>query len=230
MRGPLILAGAAAGAVWTGPALAPIIPSVARLIGVERHVDVADAAAITFDDGPHPQGTPRVLDLLEASGAKATFFLVGEQVEHNVSLAREIADRGHAIAIHGFRHQSQMRLTPRAFRQDLDRAIATISAATETEPTVYRPPYGIFSPTGLAEVRRRGLRPILWSRWGHDWRRRISPERIAREVTEDLGPGDVLLLHDADHYNATDSWRRTVAALPAILDRLESGGLHTGLL
>src|SRR5204862_3627462 len=93
-------------------------------------------------------------------------------------------------------------------------------------PRLYRPPYGIFSPAALRLVRRRGWRALLWSRWGHDWRRRITPAAIAREVTEDVGDGDVLLLHDADHYSAPGSWRRTAAALPVILAAIEAAGLR----
>ncbi len=102
-----------------------------------------------------------------------------------------------------------------------------IEDATGVAPALYRPPYGIFSPAGLALVRRRGWRPLLWSRWGHDWRRRIAPAAIAAEVTADVAGGDVLLLHDADHYSAHDSWRRTAAALPLVLATLAERGLDT---
>ena len=81
-------------------------------------------------------------------------------------------------------------------------------------PDLYRPPYGIFSYPGMVEVSARGLRSLLWSRWGHDWRASRPPERIAAEVTEDLDAGDVLLLHDADHYSEPGCWRGTVEALP----------------
>ena len=67
-------------------------------------------------------------------------------------------------------------------------------------------------------MRRRGWRPLLWSTWGRDWGARETPEAIARRATRGLRAGDVVLLHDADHYSAPDSWRRTIAALPAIID------------
>jgi hypothetical protein len=79
----------------------------------------------------------------------------------------------------------------------------------------------------LAEVRRRGWAPLLWSRWGRDWRARATPAGVAAEVTRDLAAGDVLLLHDADDYSAPGSWRTTVAALPAILDAIGAAGLGT---
>src|SRR5262249_59657567 len=98
---------------------------------------------------------------------------------------------------------------------------ARASAALETAPAATRvssrPPYGVFSLTSLELVRRRGWEPLLWSRWGADWRERETPASIARRATVSLSAGDVVLLHDADHYSSAGAWRRTVAALPAIL-------------
>ena len=223
----LIAAGAAA-AAWSSPALAPVVPPVCAALGIPRRLPAgARGVAVTFDDGPHPEGTPAILELLRDAGARATFFLVGEQVDRHRALAAEIAAAGHAIALHGHRHRLLLRVTPRALAADLDRGAAVIAEATGVAPELYRPPYGIFSPAALGLVRRRGWRPLLWSRWGHDWRRRIAPAAIAREVTERVGDGDVLLLHDADHYSAPDSWRRTAAALPLVLETLAERGLST---
>jgi peptidoglycan-N-acetylglucosamine deacetylase len=221
---------AAACAAWTAPALAPVAPPVCALLGVQRRLDGAAAAgsvALTFDDGPHPKGTPAVLEVLAARGVRATFFLVGEQVARDPGLAREIAAAGHAVALHGHRHRNLLRVGPRALAADLDRAAALIAAATSAPVTRYRPPYGIFSPAALALARRRGWTPTLWSRWGRDWGRFTTAERIAATSTRDLAAGDVLLLHDADHYSAPGSWRRTVAALPLVLDAIAASGLAT---
>jgi peptidoglycan-N-acetylglucosamine deacetylase len=202
------------------------VPSVAELLGLPRRIDRPDAVALTFDDGPHPQGTPAVLEALRERDASAIFFLCGEQVERDPSLAAEIAAAGHAVAVHGHRHRNVLRLAPRTFVDDLERGIATIEDAVGARPTLYRPPYGIFSYPAIAEVKVRGLEPLLWSRWGHDWRSDVTPEEIAGEATEQLSGGDVLLLHDADHYSQPDCWRGTVAALPLILDRVEAAGLR----
>jgi peptidoglycan/xylan/chitin deacetylase (PgdA/CDA1 family) len=218
---------AAAAAAWWSPALAPIVPSVADLLGLPRRIDQRDSVALTFDDGPHPDGTPAVLEALREGQASAIFFLCGEQVERDPALAVEIARAGHTVALHGYRHRNMLRLAPRTFVEDLERGIATIEDAIGFRPALYRPPYGIFSLPGIAEVKARGLEPLLWSRWGHDWRADVSPESIAAEATEDLTPGDVLLLHDADHYGQPECWRGTVAALPAILDTIHAAGLRT---
>jgi peptidoglycan/xylan/chitin deacetylase (PgdA/CDA1 family) len=96
-------------------------------------------------------------------------------------------------------------------------------------PAWHRPPYGLYSPAGLDAVRRRGLRPILWSRWGKDWRRLTTAERIAARVSTNLRPGDVILLHDADFYSARGSHRRTAEALRLIVRELKRQKIGTVL-
>jgi peptidoglycan/xylan/chitin deacetylase (PgdA/CDA1 family) len=221
---PLALGLAAA---WSLPALAPIVAPLCAPLGIARRLPADhDGVALTFDDGPHPEGTPAVLDVLADAGATATFFLVGEQVERHPDVAAAIAAAGHGVALHGHRHRLLLVRSPGALARDLDHGAGTIAEATGTAPRHYRPPYGIFSPAGLAIARRRGWIPMLWSRWGRDWAARATPAGIAGRVTADLRAGDVLLLHDADHYSARDSWRRTVAALPRVLDQIGARGLH----
>ncbi|HET8673384.1 MAG TPA: polysaccharide deacetylase family protein [Thermoleophilaceae bacterium] len=218
--------GVAAAAAWSAPALAPVVPAVCRALGVPRTLPYdARGVALTFDDGPHPEGTPALLDLLGEAGVRATFFLVGEQVERLPEVAARIAREGHAIALHGHRHRNLLRIPPRALARDLAHGARVIEDATGHAPRLYRPPYGIFSPAGLALARRRGLWPLLWSRWGHDWRGSRAPEAIARELTREVRDGDVLLLHDADHYSDRGCWRNTLAAMPAVLRALEHRGL-----
>jgi peptidoglycan/xylan/chitin deacetylase (PgdA/CDA1 family) len=206
-------------------ALAPVVPRVAASAGIPLRLD-RPHATLTFDDGPHPEGTPAVLDALDAAGAKAIFFLVGEQVERYPDLALEIATRGHEIGIHGYRHRVQLNPFADAVEDDLRRALE-VTGATR----YHRPPLGIYSEAGLRAARNHGMQPLLWSRWGKDWRKLTTPQRIAARATRDAGPGDVILLHDADHYSSKGSWRRTVAALPEILARLYptgSGSESTG--
>jgi peptidoglycan/xylan/chitin deacetylase (PgdA/CDA1 family) len=227
----LATAATAASVAWTLPALAPLVPSLCRSLRVVRTIDPTEpVVALTFDDGPHPEGTPLVLDVLAERGQHATFFLVGEQVRRWPHLAARIAREGHAIALHGDRHRNLLRIPPGVLARDLDRGHREIAAATGVTPTLYRPPYGIFSPAGLAIARTRGWTPTLWSRWGRDWRGSATAAGIAAKVTEDLRAGDVLLLHDADHYSAAGSWRQTAAALPLVLDELERRGLRSTAL
>jgi peptidoglycan/xylan/chitin deacetylase (PgdA/CDA1 family) len=214
----LDVAAGAAAALWFGPAAAPVARPVATAFRIPCRLPAGGGIALTFDDGPHPGGTPAVLEALAARRAVATFFLVGEQVERHRTLAAEIVAAGHAIGIHGYRHELLLRRSPRAVRDDLLRACDVIGSATSTEPRLYRPPYGVFSGPALLLVRRLGWQPLLWSRWGRDWEARATPEEIAARVTRGIGDRDVVLLHDGDHYSSPDSWRRTVAALPSVLE------------
>ena len=205
------------------PALAPVARPVARVLAIETRVGDGSGVALTFDDGPHPEGTAAMLGALAAADAPATFFLAGEQVQRYPALAAEIVAAGHEVALHCHRHRNQLRLTPRQIVEDMRRGETAIVEACGRTPRLYRPPYGVFSAAGLVLARRR-WRVLLWSRWGRDWRARAMPESIARRATEDIRSGDVILLHDADHYSSEGSWRKTLAALPRILDELARMG------
>ena len=217
----------AATVLHAGPALAPLVPRLGDALGIEMRLRVTDGVALTFDDGPHPQGTPAVLETLREAGATATFFLAGEQVVQRPALAAEIVSAGHRVELHCHRHRNLLRLAVREFLEDAERARAAIEEATGQAIADYRPPYGIFSAAALRAVRRRGWRPVLWSRWGRDWGRWATPESIARRASFGIEASDVILLHDADYYSARGSWVRTAAALPAILAELERLGLKT---
>ena len=210
---------------WFLPAPALHVPCLADVYGIERRLDSQDRVALTFDDGPHAEGTAAVLEELARHGASATFFLVGEQVAQRPALAREIVHTGHEVAVHGYRHTLLLRRRVRELADDLDRAIAAIADATGVAPTLYRPPYGVFSSGALAHVRERGWRPLLWSRWGRDWERRATAQSIARRATNGLRAGDVVLLHDSDAYSSADSWRKTTAALPFVLEAVAALGV-----
>ncbi len=183
--------------------------------------------AITFDDGPHPEGTPRMLEVLAELGATATFFLVGEQVAKRPALARQIVAQGHTVGLHGYIHRPHPTRRAEAMVDDFDRGVYAIADATGVEPRMHRPPYGIYSPHTLRMARERGLQPLLWSRWGKDWRKVTTPEQITRRVVGRIQAGDVILLHDADYYSAKRSHRRTAAALPMIIKTLQSAELGT---
>ena len=190
--------------------------------GLER-ADAAEGIVLTFDDGPDEDATPAVLDALDAAGARATFFLVGEQIESHPALARELADRGHDLQLHGYGHVAHDHLTPEAARRDLERGAGALREATGREARFYRPPYGRFSRGSYEACGALGLEAVYWSAWGTDWET-ISPERIAELVIPDLEAGAVVLLHDSSRYSHRPSARPTVEALPLIAARVAELG------
>jgi peptidoglycan/xylan/chitin deacetylase (PgdA/CDA1 family) len=220
---------ATAAGYWV-PSAALVSARVGRLFGVRVTIERDDAVALTFDDGPHREGTPAILAALERAQARATFFLVGEQVERSPEVAAEVAAAGHEIGVHCQRHRNLMRLTPREVRDDLDRAADVIAKATDREVHVYRPPYGILTMAAVAYARKAGWEIVLWRRDGKDWDTRATPASIVARILRRLAPGDVILLHDADHYSAKESWRATAAALPLLLREFQQRGLETAPL
>jgi peptidoglycan/xylan/chitin deacetylase (PgdA/CDA1 family) len=202
------------------------VPRIAAGLGIPLRLPRTDAVALTFDDGPHPEGTPAILAALADANATATFFLVGEQVARFPATAAAIVAAGHEIAVHGHRHTLLLRRSTSAVAADLARAVAAIEDATAQTPRFHRPPYGVYSAGALELVRGRWT-PVLWSRWGRDWERRTSAAAIARRASDGLRGGDIVLLHDADHYSAQSSWRRTAAAMPSILAAVRRLGLPT---
>jgi peptidoglycan/xylan/chitin deacetylase (PgdA/CDA1 family) len=208
----------------------PIWPGLRSSLGVEDRTASRRGYALTFDDGPHALGTPAVLDVLAGAGVRATFFLVGEQIRRNPGLAAEIVAAGHQVGLHCDRHRNLLRLSPRQVREDISRAQETIESATDRAIGLYRPPYGILNAAALRHTRAHGWRTVLWSHWGRDWQAKATPESIAARVTDGAGEGSVLLLHDADDYSAPESFRRTVAALPRVLDTLARRGLEPASL
>jgi peptidoglycan-N-acetylglucosamine deacetylase len=202
------------------------LPWYRRALGIRDRVDDRSAVGLTFDDGPHPEGTPAVLEALAAGRATATFFLAGEQVVQRPALAAGIVEAGHRVALHCFRHRNFMRLTPRAARDDLARGAAAIEDATGVQVTEFRPPLGYLTAAALSFARTQGWEVVLWKRIGYDWRASATPERIAQRVTRGLRGGEIVVLHDADFYSHPGAWRATVGSLPLLFERVRALGFR----
>jgi len=182
--------------------------------------------ALTFDDGPHPSGTPAVLAELAAADARATFFLVARQAVARPSLVAEILAAGHEVACHGDRHLPHCLLPPPFVWRDLAYACDVIEQIAGTEVRAVRSPFGAMSLATMAFCRRRGLDLTGWSCWGWDWRRGATPASITAHATRDLASGDVVLLHDSDFYSAPGCWRATAAAVGPIVEAVRARGLE----
>ena len=195
---------------------------------LERVEDAASQAVLTFDDGPDEDATAALLDALDLAGAKATFFLVGEQLLRNHAIAREAAARGHELALHGFTHRSHdelSRVGGAASRDEIARGIGAFEAATGSSPRFYRPPYGRFNEWSYRASHDLGLQPVYWSAWGSDWED-VAPERIAELVSRDLVPGAIVLLHDSARYANRPTAMATVEAIPLIAEQAAQEGLE----
>lgn len=181
---------------------------------------------MTFDDGPDSssRGTGAVLDALDAAGAKATFFLVGEQIGDAPDLAPEILARGHEIGVHGQRHFRHDRVSSAESAADIERGHAAVAEIAGANPRFYRPPYGKLSAAGAETCRRLGLEVAYWSTWGLDWEP-LPAQRIAGRVNRDLGDGSIVLLHDSARYAVRPSAVETARAIEAIARRASELGL-----
>jgi peptidoglycan/xylan/chitin deacetylase (PgdA/CDA1 family) len=230
----------AAAALAGGLALAHAAPAVTavqpletlrtRLLPGYGGQGAPDHIALTFDDGPDPLSTPRFLSLLENRGVKATFFLLGFMLERDPGLGRAITDAGHEIAVHGYLHRPMVLRTPGQTRDDLTRAHALVTDATGETPQWYRPPYGVATTSALVTARNLGMRPVLWTSWGADWRAGATGSSVFDMVTRNLRGGGTVLLHDSDCTSAPASWTATLSSLPRLLDHCEEQGWKVGPL
>jgi peptidoglycan-N-acetylglucosamine deacetylase len=222
---PLVRFASAAAVAYASPGLAAV--GRLRYPGVVRRVPgCADAVALTFDDGPHREGTPAVLAELERLGLRATFYVVGSQAQRHPQLLRDVVAAGHELGLHGGRHLPHGLVPPLVLERELARARAEIEELAGVELWTVRAPFGAVSLSTLRFASRGGMRVVGWSRWGRDWERRATAAAIARRVARRAEGGDILLLHDSDAYSAAGSWRRTADALAEIAELLGERGLR----
>jgi peptidoglycan/xylan/chitin deacetylase (PgdA/CDA1 family) len=199
-----------------GPNLARLPESAARRAEV----------ALTFDDGPDPEVTPRVLDMLDEAGVKATFFLIGERAARHPALAREIVRRGHAAENHSHRHSTAFGwYGPGRARREIEAAQGAIADATGVAPVYFRAPFGIRNPLLDPALARCGLRYVSWTRRGFDTVAR-DPRRVLDRLTRNLAAGDILLLHDGITARLRDGGAQALAVLPALAARLAAHALQ----
>jgi peptidoglycan-N-acetylglucosamine deacetylase len=191
---------------------------------VWRGPDGARGVALTFDDGPHPDFTRSVLDALEATGARATFFVIGEKGERHPELLRELVARGHLVGVHGDRHDRLLSLRSSArVRADLTRAVEFLATTTGQRPRLYRPAVGQTNPRIARVARDLGLTIVGWSVRGRDGIR-TDARRVVERVVPRLRDGAIVLLHDAAERDDHEPAAR--AALPRILAAMRERGLE----
>jgi len=178
--------------------------------------------ALTFDDGPNEPYTSEVLKILKENNVRATFFLVGKNVEANPQAARDILAAGHVIGNHSYDHRNLVTRTNTQVRQEIRKAEKAIEDATGQKTTLFRPPYGDEDTLTLRQTRKLGYVMVEWSVSAEDWRR-PGLDKIISNVVGHVRNGSIILMHDGDKLRRGDR-SQTVAALPRIIARLRQQG------
>jgi peptidoglycan/xylan/chitin deacetylase (PgdA/CDA1 family) len=210
-------------AAYAGLIALGVVRPDTRIFG-DAVVSVPSGVALTFDDGPDPVHTPRVLDILDAHKALATFFMIGRKMEAYPEVVREVRARGHAVGAHGYSHDRLYALrSPPWLRRDADREESVWTSVLDTTPVLFRPPIGLMNPriARLADERDRLV--VAWTVRPRDGLARTTADQVVARVVPKLRKGAIVLLHDA----AEDGGRAPTAveALPAILDAAARLGL-----
>lgn len=199
--------------------------SAAPIIRAYRHLIDPKRIALTFDDGPHPEGTPRILEALNNMEVHATFFVVGSDAEKHPEIVQQINAAGHEIQNHGYRHRNHYFRNPLGLARDIRRGADVLESITGSRPTLYRPPQGAVTPITRWASWHNRLPMVLWSTWGRDWRGGATAKTVHHDVCRRLSGGGIVLLHDSDAYAAHDSWKTTIAALPRIVETIRNRDL-----
>ena len=211
----------AAATLWPkGPLLGP---NLTRLPGAAA---AKGEVALTFDDGPDPEVTPQVLDLLAARSARATFFCIGRRAEEYPEIAAEAVRRGHTLENHTWSHPNAFACyLPRAMRREIRRAQEVLERISGRRPRFFRAPAGFRNFLLEPELLPLGLSLASWTRRGYDTVSRDA-EAVSRRLLQKLAGGDVLLLHDGSAARGRGGRPVVLEVLPRLLDELEARGLR----
>lgn len=179
--------------------------------------------ALTFDDGPYPPYTQKLLKVLAEKNVKATFFMVGENASAHPELVREVQNAGHQIALHAGYHQDLLKLSSEAVRDNIAFGKNTLENITGTPIHYMRPPHGFKDWSVMSEIASAGLQATNWSVIPRDWTN-PGAEKIAERVIEKAQPGAIVLLHDGDSPKKQAPRDQTVEAVGIIIDTLRAQG------
>lgn len=198
-------------------------PNWTRLPDTPRN---ADAVALTIDDGPDPVVTPKVLDLLDAHGVRATFFCIGAKAQQHPALMREIVARGHAVENHSQVHIHTFSVTlPRGLTREIDAAQRTLEGLTGERPMFFRAPAGLRNLFLEPVLQRLDLRLAAWTRRGFDTRER-NPQRVLERLVLGLAARDILLIHDASAALSAAGEPVVLDVLPRLIETVRARGLR----
>lgn len=178
--------------------------------------------ALTFDDGPDDNFTPKVLDVLKRHNVKATFFLVGQRAQVLPDLVKRMAREGHEVGNHTWSHLKMSDATPAAIRDQIRRTDQALRRLSGQRITLFRPPYGELDPKIMQEADNLKLKTVLWNVDSLDWKQDVNTEGVVRNVLGNARPGMIVLHHSAG--GKGEDLTNTVEALPQIIQTLRSQG------
>lgn len=181
--------------------------------------------ALTFDDGPYPPYTDRLLDVLKEKKAHATFFLVAEQAQRHPELVKRALAEGHTVGLHAFRHRDFLKLTEEEKQKDLAQGKKVLHGITGKEPVYWRPPHGFRDFSVMEEAAAQNLAVVNWSVIPRDWTG-IGKQEIYGRVMAKAEDGAIVLLHDGDSPFYKASRQATVDAVALLIDSLREKGYH----
>ena len=181
--------------------------------------------ALTFDDGPYPPYTDRLLDVLKAKKVHVTFFLVAEQAQQYPELVRRMTAEGHTVGLHAFRHRDFLKLTEEEKRKDLEQGKNLLRDITGKNPVYWRPPHGFRDFSVMETAAAQNLTVVNWSVIPRDWTG-IDSQEIFRRVMDKAEDGAIVLLHDGDSPGYRASRQDTVDAVTPLIDSLREKGYH----
>lgn len=176
--------------------------------------------ALTFDDGPHPQYTPELLQILDRYNIPASFFWLGACVERVPTVARDVYERGHWIGLHGYQHISFPFLKPDALKESLEKSQEAIAQACQIHPENLidvRPPNGLFTPQTLSLLHQWNYRPVMWSVVPEDWER-PGIDVVVQRVLKQVRNGSLIVLHDG-YCGGQDVAETTAQLIPRLLEQ-----------
>lgn len=178
----------------------------------------ANSVALTFDDGPHPTLTPRLLEILKEDGSKATFFMLGSMVEKNPAIARAVVEAGHEVANHSWSHADLAKKSEEQIRDEIRKTQDIIEQATGVRPKLFRPPYGSVNDRVLRIAEEEGLDVVTWSVDPRDWDMKKSRDYVKKKVVDEGVPGAIVCMHDIHS--------RTVELVGELRTELKAKGLE----
>ncbi len=184
----------------------------------------SNTISVTFDDGPHVNNTPRILDIIEKKSGHGTFFFTGNNLQKNRKLAEEVVSRGHMLGNHTFSHCKALFCSREQLYKEISQTKDLIEDISQKSNTCFRPPHGVITPALLSVCGKLGLTVVLWSANTMDFKRGPS-EKMVQRVEKKIKKGTIVLFHECHFQNESLDYSNGIAALESVMNMIEAEGL-----